>query len=157
MPKSHRDRLDQIAWRTIHETPGRDYPPPGLAASGRPCNYAEFAELAARWDPELAWSEFLHEFFRYKQAGFFAVPPPTTLPRERRALLAGIAEFLCTEFGLPVPAWVNEPEYFLDEMWDPWEDLAPHLERTRPERIERSHPIFLKRNIVYEARNLITL
>ena len=156
MPPLSRKRLDAIAWKTIHEQGSRDYPPPGLTASGRPSNFAEYAELAERWDPELAWSEFLHEFYRYKQASFLAVPPPKSLPRNRRALLAGVAEFLSQEFGLPVPTWVNESEYFLDEMWDPWEDICPDMEQTHPGRIERSHPAFLKRNVVYEARNLIT-
>ena len=102
VPPSSRKRLDAIAWKTIHEQGSRDYPPPGVTASGRPSNFAEYAELAERWDPELAWSEFLHEFYRYKQASFLAVPPPKSLPRNR-ALLAGVAEFLSQEFGLPVP------------------------------------------------------
>ena len=157
VPESYRDRLDAIAWKTIHEQGSRSEPPPGLAASGRPANFAEFAELAARWDEELAWSEFLHEFFHYKQASFLAVPPPKTLRLECRALLAGVAEFLSEEFNLPVPEWVNEPEYFLQEMWDPWEDICPDMEPFRQERIARSHPAFLRRGVVYEARNLITL
>lgn len=112
----------------IHGNAPRAATPPGLAASGRPCNYAELAELSERWDEELAWSEFLHEFFRYKSASFFAVPPLASVRTEQAALLAGVAEFLSLKFGLVVPAWVNEPEFFLADVWDPWEDICPDME-----------------------------
>lgn len=56
----------------------------------------------------------------------------------RRALLAGVAEYLSERYGLPVPEWVKEPEYFLDDMWDPWEDICPAMEETRPYRTERT-------------------
>lgn len=69
-------------------------------------------------DHELAWSEFLHEFFRYKQASFFAVPPPRTFSPQRRALLAGVAEYLSERYSLPVPDWVHDPQYTLPELWD---------------------------------------
>jgi hypothetical protein len=131
--------------------------PAGLAASGRPANYVELARLSERRDPELAWSEFLHEFFHYRQASFFAAPPPHYFSPQRRALLAGVAEYLCQRYGLPVPEWVNEPEFFLPEIWDPWEDICPDMEETRPGRIERTPEAFRKRNVVYEDRNLITL
>lgn len=154
---STRARLDAIAWGVIDKTAARSTPPSGLAASGRPANYGELAELTARWDPELAWSEFLHEFFRYKQPGFFAVPPPRSFSPQRRALLAGVAEYLSQRYGLPVPAWVRDGEFFLAELWDPWEDLCPDMEETRPGRTERTPEAFLKRGVVFEARNLITL
>jgi len=152
-----RAQLDQIAWETIKTASVSTASPAGLKASGRPRDYAELAELTARKDYETAWSEFLHEFFRYRTAEFFIVPPPRSFSPQRRALLAGVAEFLSTEFGLPVPEWVNDREYFLGEMWDPWEDICPDLESLRQVRIDRSHPMFLKRNVVYETRNLITL
>lgn len=123
----------------------------------RPRNYEEMAELARVRDYEFAWSEFLHEFFRYKTAEFFAVPPPRSFSPQRRALLAGVAEYLSNEFQLPVPAWVSQPEFYLNEPWDPWEDLCPDMEEFRQVRMERSHPAFLKRNVIYETRNLITL
>jgi hypothetical protein len=154
---STRARLDAIAWDVMDKITARSAPPSGLAASGRPANYAELAELSSRWDHELAWSEFLHEFFRYKQASFFAVPPPRSFSPQRRALLAGVAEYLCTRYSLPIPEWVNAPEFFLHDFWDPWEDLCPDMEEFRQGRIERSPEAFLKRRVVFEARNLITL
>lgn len=154
---SSRAELDAIAWDIIDKTAGRPTPPPGLAASGRPCNYEGLAELSARWDHELAWSEFLHEFFRYKQASFFDVPPPRSVSLQRRALLAGVAEYLCTRYSLPIPEWVNAPEFFLHDFWDLWEDLCPDMEEFSLGRIERSPEAFLKRRVVFEARNLITL
>jgi hypothetical protein len=154
---STRPQLDAIAWEVLDKTAGRSTPPPGLAASGRPCNFEELAELSARWDYELAWSEFLHDFFRYKQASFFDVPPPRSFSLQRRALLAGVFEYLCERYGLPVPEWVRDSRFTLPEMWDPWEDLCPDMEETRPERIVRTPKAFLKRRVVYEARKLITL
>jgi hypothetical protein len=152
-----RARLDAIAWEVLDNKVASSDTPAGLAASGRPANYVEFAELAARKDYEHAWSEFLHEFFRYKQASFFAVPPPRSLSPQRRALLAGVAEYLSNRYGLPLAGWVNEPEFFLDDLWDPWEDLGEFMEEGRPFRIEHSPEAFLRRNVVYEDRNLITL
>ena len=55
--------------------------------------------------------------FRYKSASFFDVPPEG-FSREYRALLAGTGEFLSKEFGLTVPAWTEEAQYFLEEWWD---------------------------------------
>lgn len=154
---NRRAKLDAIGWEILDQKAAAPGEPPGLAVSGRPANYKELADLSERWDPELAWSEFLHEFFRYKRASFFAVPPPRYFSPQRRALLAGVAEYLCQRYSLPVPSWVNEPEFFLDRRWDPWEDLCPDVEEFRPERVEYSEECFLKRNVVYEARNLITL
>jgi hypothetical protein len=152
------DHLDRIAWATIKaKVPSTD-PPMGYAKSGRPCNYAELGEmLGDEVEFELAWSEFLHEFFRYRTADFFAHPSPPALPPERRAMLAGAAEYLCLDFGLPVPEWVNESQYFLPDYWDPWEDLCPDLAETRAGRIAKTPEAFLKRRVVFEARNLITL
>ena len=85
------------------------------------------------------------------------MPPPRSFSPQRRALLAGVAEYLSERYGLPVPEWVKEPEYFLDDMWDQWEDICPAMEETRPYRTERTPLAFLKRRVVYEGRNLITL
>ena len=118
---STRDRMDKIAWRVIHAQPKSSKPPYGLAACGRPCNYRELYDLMEQRDDhfEFAWSEFRHEFYRHKSASFFEVPPPEEFAQPYRALLAGAAEFWCREFDLPVPAWTEEPQYFLDEWWTP--------------------------------------
>lgn len=85
------------------------------------------------------------------------MPPPRYFKPQRRALLARVAEYFCIRYSLPVPSWVNEPEFFLSEMWDPWEDLCPDMEETRQHRLDRTPEEFRKRRVVYEARNLITL
>lgn len=151
--------LDQTAWRTIHQASVvRDRQPAGYAASFRPANYKELGQkITDTGDFELSWSEFLHEFYRFRTASFFVQRPPAFLSPGWQALLAGAAEFLSEEFGLPVPEWVNDPQYTLPEPWDPWEDLVPDVEQYRDGRIAKSHPSFLKRNVVFESRNLIVL
>lgn len=108
-------------------------------------------------DFEFAWSEFCHEFYRHKGASFFEVPPPDGFSTEFRALLAGAAEFWCREFGLPVPAWTEEPQYFLDEWWTPWGEFLSDAPERVAERRAKADPAFLRRNILFAARNLIAL
>ena len=108
-------------------------------------------------DFEFAWSEFLHEFFRYRHASFFAEPPPKDLSPGWRAILAGTAEYLSKEFGLPAPAWTEEPEYFMPHIWDPLGELMVGVEQYEQERRAAAHEVFLRRNVIFEARNLITL
>jgi len=113
--------------------------------------------IVATGDFELSWSEFCHEFYRYKGASFFAVEPPKSFSPERRAMLAGVAEYLSIRFDLPVPDWTSHPEYYLDHIWDPREDILPDIEQYRDEHRTRSHEAFLKRNIIFETRGLISL
>jgi hypothetical protein len=152
------DYLDKIALKTLHDRPLPEGKPRGVACVNRPCNYAELGDLVksgVEW--ELAWSEFLHEFFYWRQPGFFALPPPESFSPGYRALLAGTAEFLCEEFGLPIPIWVFDPQYTLDELWEPEEWMFPDDEEFRQRRIAKAHPAFLKRRVIFESRNLITL
>jgi hypothetical protein len=102
-------------------------------------------------------SSFLHEFYAYKQGSFFAVPPPESIEPEWRALLAGAAEFLCGEFRLEIPAWVNEPEFRLDEPWEPYAWLLSDEPGAYERRVAKAHPCFLKHNVVWESRGLIAL
>jgi hypothetical protein len=153
-----RQEQDQVAWETIHASKTHPGPPAGLAVSLRPANYRELGELiASSGDQEHAWSEFLHEFFRYKTASFFAEPSPKILSAEWQALLAGVAEWLSIEFGLPLPQWINEAQYYLPEIWDSLEYWLPDAEPYREERMARTHEVFLKRNVIFETRSLITL
>ena len=61
MPKKHRPsraELDQIAWQTIHQASVvRNRQPAGYAASGRPANFVELAQMMADRDEEMAWSD----------------------------------------------------------------------------------------------------
>lgn len=108
-------------------------------------------------DFEDAWSEFLHEFFAYQQASFFEFPSPESLNIGWQSILAGAAEYLSKEFDLPIPEWVNEPQYFLPDYWDPVEDLSSTFIEGRARRMQNTPEAFLKRKVIFEARNLITL
>jgi hypothetical protein len=72
-------------------------------------------------------------------------------------LLAGTAEFLSKEFGLPVPAWVDEPEFLLPDLWelDGW--MLPDDPAAIERRKAKAEPCFLRRNVLLERRDLITL
>ena len=72
-------------------------------------------------------------------------------------MLAGAAEYLCTDFGLPVPGWVSEPAYTMPELWEPEEWMYPEDPEFRERRRLKAHPVFLKRNVLYDPRNLIAL
>jgi hypothetical protein len=45
-----------------------------------------------------------------------------------------------------LPAWADEPEYFLPEIWDPWTDMGLDMEEFEEERKAKSHECFLRRN-----------
>jgi hypothetical protein len=69
----------------------RPEPPPGYPASPWLANFVELAALIRdKGDFELAWGEYLHEFYRFKSASFFALSPPATFRPEHRAWLAGV-------------------------------------------------------------------
>jgi hypothetical protein len=59
--------------------------------------------------------------------------------------------------NLPVPAWMEEPEYFLDEEWDFASEMLLDMTPYREERRARSHEAFLRRNVIFEPGALITL
>jgi hypothetical protein len=76
---------------------------------------------------------------------------------ENQALLAGAADWLSAEFGLPHPAWTDNPRYFLEKTWDPWEDLGLDMSEFYEDRLRRSPEAVRKRNLAFESRNLIVL
>lgn len=148
-----RAQLDEVAWKAI-----KSRPPLVKTSSLRPSNYTEIgARVAAGEDFEYAWSDFLHGFFAYRTADYFAQPSPANLSPEWRALLAGAAEWLSQEFDLPHPAWTDEPQYFLAETWDPREDEGLDMSAFHAEVLADSPEAFRKRNIAFRSRNLITL
>jgi hypothetical protein len=157
--RANRTEIDQIAWNTIRTAEVRSTPPSGYEACGRPSNYAELGRIIVDrgGDFEHAWGEFLHEFYRYRQPSFFSIPPPRSMSPGWRAILAGTAEYLSNEFGLSVSAWTEEAEYFLPEVWDPLSDLFADIEQYEDERRTKAHEVFLKRNVIFESRNLIAL
>jgi hypothetical protein len=107
-----------------------------------------------------AFAHFLDEFYLFRRGSFFTEEPPRSFSPRERAFLAAVAEFLSQEFGLPLPAWTEKPEYFLLEEWDWVSDIEgfPEALRVRIDgRRERATPAFRRRNILYEGRNLIRL
>jgi hypothetical protein len=154
-------RNDARAWAAIHERPIPTDAHCGLALSGRPANYAELQQaVESGQDLGFAFSHFLDEFYLFRNASFFAVEPPPFFGFRLRAFLAAVAEFLCHEFSLDVPAWVDQPEYALSEEWDWTADLENFPDELRDrvaQRRDRATPEFRKHNIIYESRNLIRL
>jgi hypothetical protein len=151
-----RAELDKMAWGIIDKRVPATGSPAGYAASGRPANFVELGIMAAELgDMSIAKSEFLHEFYRFKTPEFLAQPSPEYLPREEQALLAGIAEYLALRFGLPVPAWTQDPMYMLPELWDSCGEWYPGV--ALESRVASADPIFLKRNVIFASRGLIVL
>lgn len=153
----NREQIDKIAWQTIHAHPPMPFKEGLDWNSRRARDYQELEwKLQSGIDFEHAWSDFLHAFYAHRTASFFAHPSPASLSVEWQALLAGAAEWLSAEFGLPHPAWTDEPRYFLAEPWDPAQefiDMAPYI----AENLARSPEAFRKRNVAFLSRNLITL
>jgi hypothetical protein len=156
-----RDELDAIAWRTLDDHVASGSRPEGRRG-GMVHNYQQLGEVAQLVDFPHAWSEFLHGFFHWKDAGAFALAPPETLGREQCAMLAGAAEYLCHRYGFPVPSWTEEPQFFLSgrfeflplvDLWVPW----PWFESRGESDWERIPEEFRRRGLYFEARNLITL
>jgi hypothetical protein len=56
-----------------------------------------------------------------------------------------------------LPAWTEEPEYFLPEILDPWTDMGLDMKEFEEERKAISHECFLRQNVLFASRNLITL
>ena len=151
-----RNQFDQQAWSVLAFRTPFSGKPKGFECSGCPANFVELAEAEEAYGNfEHAWSEFLHEFYRHKAADFFAFEPPVQFSVGRRALLAGVAEALSIRFGLPVPAWVQKPEYMLREPWDPSAELHPGM--SIEERMSYASPVFRKHNVVFKERSLIVL
>ena len=143
-------RLDQIAWESIHARPKMAM---AEARGNRAVNYRELGERLKAGEPfELAWGNFLHAFYDFRDASFFTYPPPASLSPGWQAILAGAAEWLCQEFDLPAPNWLADQRYTLPSPWDPWglsENLAADL-------AEVEEP-FRRRNVLFTAHDLIAL
>lgn len=64
-------------------------------------------------DWEYTFSDWSHAFVVRKDPRCLAQEPPSWFPKERRVMLAGVAEFFSNLYGLPKPTWTDKPEYFL--------------------------------------------
>ena len=92
-------------------------------------------------------------------------PPPSGFGVGDCVMLAGTAEYLCRRYRLPIPAWTEDPQYFLEGRWE----LLPAFERVTggvwvpfpflatEESWGRVEEEFRRRGILFEARDLITL
>src|SRR5438270_176588 len=100
---------------------------------------------------------FNHQFTLYRLASFFKHRPPHWIDIEEQAFLAAYAECMSIHFGLPMPTWVDDKRYILDEPWDPVWYWASQDEEWVARRIEKAHPSFWNRNIIYADRNLIVI
>jgi hypothetical protein len=137
--------------------------------AGRPRDFTEVGKAISAgrsWD--LAWGDWLHEFVRRKDARNLAAEPPSWFSAQRRAMMAGAAEFFANLYELPKPAWVDKSEYFLavmeyqaylatepdDRQFMAW----PPLSKAALCRLKaRSPKEMLRRNVAFEARNLTVL
>ena len=64
---------------------------------------------------------------------------------------------ISNEFNLPVPDWCLDPTYILPELWDPMSDWNPEVDKHVEKRKLEAHECFLKRNVIFASRNLLTL
>jgi hypothetical protein len=153
-----RQDVEQQAWQVIASQKIKSGPR-GLDVTGRPANYRELGEALKTKNWELAWGDFLHEFYAFRDASFFFEEPPVQLSPTYRVLLAGVAEYLCKKFEMPCPEWVEKSDYFLDELRDWHEELVPEPELTqlREEHKAQSDPAFIRRNLIFPVRALICL
>jgi hypothetical protein len=155
------ERLDNIAWQTIRDRKRPERPPRGIENGGRACNFSEVEALirdGMSFDD--AFESWLQEMYQYRQESFFAIPPSPFFAQHERAWMAGVAEGMARKLDLPVPTWVESPEFFLSEVYD-WERDA--LDRFFPpewadmldERLEGSDPEFRRRRVIARLRDLI--
>lgn len=171
-PSLTRQERDEIVWRNMAEPREGEEDWNRPWQGGRPRDFAEIGiavKDGSEWD--IALGNWLHDFVRLKDQRCLDAEPPSWMPQEDRALLAGIAEFFARRFALPRPAWVDKPEYFLPELeyfhycethgidvddpeymcWPPLNDHALYR------KIAKTPKEMLRRNVVYEARSLTVL
>jgi len=82
------------------------------------------SRIKAGDDPWLCIREFLDDFYAAEgnpeqQRALLAGRPDLTGNQRFDAYLAALAEHLAVHGDLPVPAWVHEPERFLETWWFP--------------------------------------
>jgi hypothetical protein len=98
-----------------------DSAPGPIPHGGRTLSLAEAADRIAAGEETLDVArDFLDQVERRSDGELAALireRPEPTGRAEADALLAGLAEHLAAVRGLPCPAWVQEPERFLDRFW----------------------------------------
>jgi hypothetical protein len=155
------ERLDAIAWQTIRDRKRPERPAAGITNGGRARDFAEVEALVRQGlSLEDAFESWLREMYLYRLESFFAVPPSYFFNPCQRAWMAGAAEGLARKLNLPIPLWVNHPQFFLDDIYD-WEREAlgifflPEFVDMLDVRLERSDPEFRRRGVIAHLRDLI--
>lgn len=80
-------------------------------------------------DPWLWIRQFMDDFYAAAQearAGLIAERPEPTGDPRFDAYLAALAEHFAFHYHLPTPAWVGEPERFLEQWWFPTQFKSLH-------------------------------
>ena len=138
-------KFDDMAWESIRNRRPSNREHKGLDRSGRPKNFAELEQMIrSGTEAQIAFLEFLDEFYLFKEPEFFTKEPSTYFTNETRVFLAGVVEFLGQRLGVAVPNWVGQPEYFLAEPLKMSHD-------------DTGEPEFKRRNILYNPRHLLRL
>jgi hypothetical protein len=152
--------LDKIAENIIKASAGKGAPT-------FPADYLELGLLTTRMKGDFprAWSEFLHSFYAARRQSQLDQPAPDNIPKVWRVILAGAAEYLAVTNHLKVPGWVYRPEFYLPRLttvaifqWDAVRELTTRQDLAEFQPEIQATPIpLLKRNVVFDKRNLITL
>jgi len=166
--RSTRAEMDDIVWKTMAEA-RRDtsswWEP--SRTGGWPRTFTEIGlAIQAGADWEDAWSGWSHALMFGKDARCLAAEPPDWFPPERRAMMAGAAEFLANFYALPFPAWTAKSEYFLSKPDysacairlgdDEYALILPETEEDDHRLRARTPKEMLRRNVIFAARNLTT-
>jgi hypothetical protein len=165
---STQQERDEIVWRVMAEPHDSRCDWNAKWRGRRPRDYAEIGlAMQSGQDWYQAWGNWLHEFVLLKDSRCLAAEPPDFLHEERRAMLAGVAEFFARLYGLSKPDWVEKPEYFLSGtgycaiMEDP-DDIdavvmIPINDDHDFRKRAKTPKEMLRRNVVFEARGLTVL
>jgi hypothetical protein len=120
-----------------------------------PMTLDDLAELVSDADEQRRWlylAEFLTEYSDEPPAareGLIAERPRPTGSPQWDALLGALAEHLAFHDELHTPAWVSEPDRFLDVFWFPTNTPA-----ARAEAMVHAPASFLRRGVFVERRSL---
>lgn len=116
--------------------------PPILPATIQTMKRA-YAEICQGEDPWTALGNFTNAWYDYAKnirpslvSGPLVHPEQETdYTRRWAAFCAASVEFLCKSYGVPCPAWVDEPRYILSQPWSGsniFPDITPHNVKTTP-------------------------
>jgi len=148
---------DKLAWKIIKDrkTAPDEYGPK---------NYAELEAWVRKGISleDYASPRLLDYFYQTRDPKTFELEPSTFFTPQYRAFLAGVAEYLTRDFGFPVPEWVERPEFFLADYWDPIEDFWAEIGSEMPfeeleTRLARCPPEFTRRKVICQSRALIRI